>query len=76
MLPVIPETPDADTMEALLRNFRQLDPDGYCEMCHRILPPDALSSDALSDQQLETISGVMVRALARQARKWALAKLH
>ena len=70
------ETPDPDTMRALLRNFRQLDPDAYCDLCRRILPLDAQPSDALSDRQLEIISGIMVRALARQARKRALAKLH
>jgi hypothetical protein len=74
MLPTIPETPD--TMRALLRNFRQLDPDAYCEMCRRILPLDALASDALSDQQLEVISDIMVRALTRLARKRGPAKLH
>jgi hypothetical protein len=76
MLSVEQETPDADAIEALLRNFRQLDPDAYCDLCRRILPLDAQPSDALSDRQLETISGIMVRALARQARKRALAKLH
>jgi hypothetical protein len=76
MLPTIPETPDTDTMRALLRNFRQFDPDAYCDLCRRILPLDAQPSDALADRQLEIISGIMVRALARQARKRALATLH
>jgi hypothetical protein len=55
------ETPDPDTMRALLRNFRQLDPDAYCDLCHRILPLDAQPSDALSDRQLEIISGIIVK---------------
>jgi hypothetical protein len=76
MLSVEPETPDADTIEALLRNFRQVDPDAYCDLCRRILPLDAQPSDALSDQQLEVISGIILRAVTRQARRRPLAKLH
>jgi hypothetical protein len=71
MLPTIPET-----MRDKLRRFRQLDPDSYREMCRRILSLDALPSDALSDQQLETISDIMLGALTRQAHKRALAKPH
>ena len=74
MLPTIPET--QDTMRALLCSFRQRDPATYCEVCRRILPLEALSSDALSDRQLEVISGIMLRASTRLAQKRALAKLH
>lgn len=74
MLPTIPETPD--TMRDKLRRFRQLDPDAYCEMFRRLLPLDAPPGHALSDQQLEAISDIMLGALTRQARKRGLAKLH
>jgi hypothetical protein len=74
MLPTIPET--SETMQEKLRSYRDLDPDTYRAMFRPLLAPDALPSDALSDQQLEIISGMMVRELTRQARKRALAKLH
>jgi hypothetical protein len=37
-----------------------------------LLPLDALPSDALSDRQLDVICDVMVKALARLARKRGL----
>jgi hypothetical protein len=71
---MLDETPD--TMREKLRQLRDLDPDSYCANFRTLLPVDALPSDALSDRQLEVISGIMVRALTRQAHKRALAKLH
>jgi hypothetical protein len=62
------ETPE--TMREKLRQFRDLDP--YRKMFCTLLPLDALPSDALSDRQLDVICDVMVKALARLARKRGL----
>jgi hypothetical protein len=64
---MLDETPD--TMREKLRQFRDLDPEAYCEHSRGVLPADALPSDALSDRQLERISDAMLKGIARIARR-------
>jgi hypothetical protein len=72
---MLDETPD--TMREKLRQFRELDPEAYCENFRPLLPVDALPSDALSDRQLEVNCDAMLKGIARIARRDRdLAKLH
>jgi hypothetical protein len=72
---MLDETPA--TMREKPRQFRDLDPDTYCENFRPLLPVDALPSDALSDRQLEVNCDAMLKGIARIARRdRGLAKLH
>jgi len=61
----------------MLLEMRATDPVGYREFFTNLIPLEALPSDALSDRQLEVICDVMVKELARLARRErGLAELH